>query len=115
MASTSPNPTSFSATSLPTSPTTIPPPTPPTTGRVPVIREVVIGLWELYGVFAGYRGFYDQDPVKLDPKLVHNLHKKGGTVLETSRGRFDLEKIVDGIQRHGFNHVPLSTDFDCFH
>ncbi|CAN0847778.1 ATP-dependent 6-phosphofructokinase 2 [Linum grandiflorum] len=84
-------------------------------------QEVVIGLWELYGVrqiyavSAGYRGFYDRDPVKLDPKLVHNLHKKGGTVLETSRGGFDLEKIVDGIQRHGFNQVPLSTYFDCFH
>ncbi|CAN0901116.1 ATP-dependent 6-phosphofructokinase 2 [Linum grandiflorum] len=82
-------------------------------GMNTVIREVVIGLWELYGVrqiygvSAGYRGFYDRDPVKLDPKLVHNLHKKGGTVLETSRGGFDLEKIVDGIQRHGFNQLYI--------
>ncbi|CAN1162640.1 ATP-dependent 6-phosphofructokinase 2 [Linum perenne] len=82
-------------------------------GMNTVIREVVIGLWELYGVrqiygvSAGYRGFYDRDPVKLDPKLVHNLHKKGGTVLETSRGGFDLEKIVDGIERHGFNQLYI--------
>ncbi|CAN0861218.1 ATP-dependent 6-phosphofructokinase 2, partial [Linum grandiflorum] len=57
--------------------------------------------------------------VKLDPKLVHNLHKKGGTVLETSRGGFDLEKIVDGIQRHGFNQrkrlaPTIADDATCF-
>ncbi|CAN1323391.1 ATP-dependent 6-phosphofructokinase 2 [Linum perenne] len=84
-------------------------------GMNTVIREVVFGLWELYGVCqiygvsAGYRGFYDREPVKLDPKLVHNLHKKGGTVLETSRGGFDLEKIVDDIERHGFNQELVTA------
>ncbi|XP_057463886.1 LOW QUALITY PROTEIN: ATP-dependent 6-phosphofructokinase 2 [Actinidia eriantha] len=44
-----------------------------------VIRELVIGLWELYGVReilgvkAGYRGFYSMaEPVALNPKIVHN-------------------------------------------
>ncbi|CAK7323371.1 unnamed protein product [Dovyalis caffra] len=82
-------------------------------GMNTVIRELVVGLWELYevrqiyGVTAGYRGFYSRDPIELNPKLVHNWHKKGGTVLETSRGGFDLKKIVDAIEHHGFNQVYI--------
>ncbi|CAI0374243.1 unnamed protein product [Linum tenue] len=82
-------------------------------GMNTVIRELVIGLWQLYGVRqifgvgAGYRGFYSRDPVELNPKLVHNLHKKGGTILETSRGGFDLGKIVDAIERHGYNQLYI--------
>ncbi|XP_035545255.1 ATP-dependent 6-phosphofructokinase 2 [Juglans regia] len=78
-----------------------------------VIRELVVGLWDLYGVRqifgvkAGYRGFYSSEPVELNPKLVDNWHKNGGTALETSRGGFDLQKIVDGIQDHGFNQVYI--------
>lgn len=76
-----------------------------------VIRELVVGLWELYGVReifgikAGYRGFYSYDTVRLDPKLVHNWHKRGGTALASSRGGFDLDKIVNAIQNNGFNQV----------
>lgn len=78
-----------------------------------VIRELVVGLWDVYGVRqifgvkAGYRGFYSSEPVELSPKLVHNWHKNGGTALETSRGGFDLQKIVDGMQDRGFNQVFL--------
>lgn len=77
-----------------------------------MIRELVVGLWDLYGVRqiygikAGYRGFYaTHDPVELNPKLVHNWHKRGGTVLETSRGGFDLARIVDAIEHRRFNQV----------
>ncbi|KAF9664321.1 hypothetical protein SADUNF_Sadunf16G0006300 [Salix dunnii] len=82
-------------------------------GMNTVVRELVVGLWEMYGVrqiygvTAGYRGFYSRDPVELNPKLVHNWHKLGGTALETSRGGFDLNKIVDGIEHHGFNQVYI--------
>ncbi|KAL8228310.1 hypothetical protein R6Q57_015894 [Mikania cordata] len=78
-----------------------------------VIRELVVGLWEQYGVReifgikAGYRGFYSMDPVRLDVKMVHNWHKRGGTVLETSRGGFDLDKIVNAIENHGYNQVYI--------
>lgn len=73
--------------------------------------ELVVGLWELYGVSeiygvrAGYRGIYSMEPMRLDPKVVHDWHKRGGTVLETTRGGFDLEKIVDAIENQGFNQV----------
>lgn len=82
-------------------------------GMNTVIRELVVGLWELYGVHeifgikAGYRGFYSYEPVKLNPKMVDDWHKRGGTVLETSRGGFDLQKIVDAIQNHGFNQLYI--------
>ncbi|KAL6332757.1 hypothetical protein AAG906_015019 [Vitis piasezkii] len=76
-----------------------------------VIRELVVGLWELYGVrqiygiIAGYRGFYSFEPMALNPKLVEDWHKRGGSVLETSRGGFDLEKIVNSIKDHEFDQV----------
>ena len=79
-----------------------------------VIRELVVALWDLYGVRqifgvkAGYRGFYSSEPVELNPKLVHSWHKMGGTGLETSRGGFDLHKIVDAIRDRGFNQVFFS-------
>ncbi|KAG8385916.1 hypothetical protein BUALT_Bualt03G0094800 [Buddleja alternifolia] len=82
-------------------------------GMNTVIRELVVGLWELYGVReifgvrAGYRGFYSGEPVELDPKMVHGWHKIGGTMLETSRGGFDLHKIVDAIQDRGFNQIYI--------
>lgn len=86
-------------------------------GMNTVIRELVVGLWELYGVRqifgvpAGYRGFYSGEPVELNPKIVHEWHKKGGTALETSRGGFDLDKIVNGIQDRGFNQVFFFFSF----
>ncbi|KAL4333966.1 hypothetical protein GQ457_07G027790 [Hibiscus cannabinus] len=82
-------------------------------GMNTVIRELVVGLWDIYGVRqifgikAGYRGFYSTPPIELSPKRVHNWHMRGGTVLGTSRGGFDLKKIVDAIQNHGFNQVYI--------
>ncbi|CAM9000664.1 unnamed protein product [Rhodiola kirilowii] len=82
-------------------------------GMNTVIRELVVGLWELYsvrqiyGIRAGYRGFYSMEPIQLNPKLVHNWHTRGGSAIETSRGGFDLAKIVDAIQHHGFNQVYI--------
>ena len=64
------------------------------------------GVRDIFGVTSGYRGFYSgEEPLRLDPKLVHNWHKRGATALKTSRGGFDLHKIVDAIQNQGFNQV----------
>lgn len=91
-------------------------------GMNTVIRELVVGLSELYGVNqiygirGGYRGFYstELEPVQLSTELVHNWHKRGGTVLQTSRGGFDLKKIVDAIQFHGFNQVSYPSSLGYF-
>ncbi|KAK8955747.1 6-phosphofructokinase 2 [Platanthera guangdongensis] len=76
-----------------------------------LIRELVIALWDLYGVRrifgvqAGFRGFYSCETVELNPRIVHDWHLRGGTSLATSRGGFDLDKIVGGIGEKGFNQM----------
>ncbi|XP_039038188.1 ATP-dependent 6-phosphofructokinase 3-like isoform X2 [Hibiscus syriacus] len=78
-----------------------------------VIREIVCGLYHMYGVKkvsgidGGYRGFYAKNTVHLDPKAVNNIHKRGGTILGTSRGGHDTSKIVDSIQDRGINQVYI--------
>ncbi|KAF2311682.1 hypothetical protein GH714_025904 [Hevea brasiliensis] len=74
-----------------------------------VIREIVCGLNYMYGVNdilgiqGGYRGFYSKNTVTLTPKVVNDIHKRGGTFLCTSRGGHDTNKIVDNIQDRGIN------------
>jgi hypothetical protein len=69
-----------------------------------VVREIVNTLCSAYGISGkvwgiqgGFRGFWDFEhyrPVPLTPELVANIHHEGGTVLGSSRGGFDLEKIL---------------------
>ncbi|XVE70531.1 hypothetical protein DITRI_Ditri10aG0079500 [Diplodiscus trichospermus] len=78
-----------------------------------VIREIVCGLYHMYGVKkvlgidGGYRGFYAKNTVQLNPKVVNDIHKRGGTILGTSRGGHDNTKIVDSIQDRGINQVYI--------
>ena len=68
-----------------------------------VIRDITKTLFQLYGIGGnvygiqgGYKGFYDPElpPLSLTPGLVENIHHEGGTVLGSSRGGFDLDKII---------------------
>ncbi|KAF5461651.1 hypothetical protein F2P56_017730 [Juglans regia] len=78
-----------------------------------VIREIVCGLYHMYGVTrilgidGGYRGFYARNTITLTPKVVDDIHKRGGTILGTSRGGHDTSKIVDSIQDRGINQVYI--------
>lgn len=78
-----------------------------------VIREIVCGLYHMYGVKrvvgidGGYIGFYSRNTIPLTPKVVNNIHKRGGTILGTSRGGHDTKKIVDCIQDRGINQVYI--------
>lgn len=78
-----------------------------------VIREIVCGLNYMYGVHdilgieGGYRGFYSKNTIQLTPKVVNDIHKRGGTFLRTSRGGHDTNKIVDNIQDRGINQVYI--------
>jgi 6-phosphofructokinase len=62
----------------------------------------------------GYRGFYARNTINLTPKSVNDIHKRGGTILGSSRGGHDTMKIVDSIQYRGINQVKwrkaISTD-----
>lgn len=55
----------------------------------------------------GYRGFYAKNTITLTPKVVNDIHKRGGTILGTSRGGHDTTKIVDSIQDRGINQVYI--------
>lgn len=59
----------------------------------------------------GYRGFYARNTMPLTPKIVNDIHKRGGTVLGTSRGGHDAMKIVDNIQDRGINQVNIHVLF----
>ncbi|XP_031114940.1 ATP-dependent 6-phosphofructokinase 6-like [Ipomoea triloba] len=78
-----------------------------------VIREIVCGLYYMYGVKrvmginGGYRGFYSKNLIPLTPKFVNNIHKRGGTILGTSHGGHVTKKIVDCIQDRGINQVYI--------
>ena len=75
-----------------------------------VIRSLVLELHYGYGVGAilGFRGGYtgldpeaSRGPVELTPELVDDIHRKGGTILGTSRGPVDTGRAVENLIAHG--------------
>ncbi|KAL8137018.1 hypothetical protein V2J09_003019 [Rumex salicifolius] len=78
-----------------------------------VIREIVCSLYYIYGVKnirgiqGGYKGFYARDTITLTPKFVNDIHKRGGTILGSSRGGHITSRIVDSIQDRGINQVYI--------
>ncbi|CAL4974170.1 unnamed protein product [Urochloa decumbens] len=78
-----------------------------------VIRELVCGLSHMYhvndifGIQNGYKGFYSSNYLPMTAKSVNDIHKRGGTVLGSSRGGHDTKKIVDNIQDRGINQVYI--------
>lgn len=72
--------------------------------------ELNYDLCGSYGLFmlqCGFSGFYSKNTVTLTPKVVSDIHKRGGTMLGTSRGGSDTLKIVDNIQDREINQVFL--------
>ena len=77
-----------------------------------VIREIVMTLHfsyevkEIYGRKWGFKGIYtgiDKNWVKLTPDVVKNIHKEGGTILGSSRGGFNADKMIDSLVKQGVN------------
>ena len=65
---------------------------------------------DIYGIKWGYKGFYsdtENNWVKLGPKDVKDIHKLGGTILGSSRGGFDGDKILAELERRGVNQVYI--------
>lgn len=69
-----------------------------------VIRSIVLtlnyryGVKRVLGIRNGYQGFipeYGLEPMMLVPDKVDHIHTQGGTILGTSRGKQDANKIVD--------------------
>jgi 6-phosphofructokinase 1 len=73
-----------------------------------VIRAIVMGLFHHYKVKTvfgfpfGYEGLtyrYAHEPLELTPDVVGDIHKKGGTILGSSRGPQDVSEMVDTLER----------------
>lgn len=65
---------------------------------------------EIWGIKEGYKGFYtdiEKSWIKLEPHLVKNIHKFGGTILGSSRGGFDADKILDSLKKKNINQVYI--------
>ncbi|MFA7229744.1 MAG: ATP-dependent 6-phosphofructokinase [Victivallaceae bacterium] len=85
-------------------------------GLCPGINDVIKGLTRtlilqykvpvVYGIRYGYRGLipsFGLQPVILNEENVDNIHESGGTMLGSSRGRQDEEKMVDTLVRMNIN------------
>jgi len=77
-----------------------------------VIRALVRTLWYAYGVKRitgvqyGFKGFlpdYNFPTVALDPDIVDDIHKIGGSMLGSSRGGSDIPAVVDALERMNIN------------
>ncbi|MDZ7639477.1 MAG: ATP-dependent 6-phosphofructokinase [Bryobacterales bacterium] len=77
-----------------------------------VIRSVHNELYYHYGVkdilgirngFQGLNPDYGLSPVELDPEMVSNIHKLGGTILSSSRGPQDPRVMVNYLCSLGVN------------
>ena len=73
-----------------------------------VIRSLVLqlhhgyGVREILGFTNGYLGldpWRGSEPIALTPEFVEDIHKEGGTVLNTSRGPVDVSVAVDNLIR----------------
>lgn len=51
------------------------------------------------------RGFYSEPLLPLNPDTVGKVHLEGGTFLGSSRGGFELEKILECFQLNKLNQV----------
>lgn len=80
-----------------------------------VVREIVLSLHHLYridnviGIRGGYNGFTDPtfSPIKLTLESVADCHHQGGTILASSRGGFDIDKIIAFLVKHGINQLYI--------
>lgn len=66
------------------------------------------GVSKIYGIRGGYRGFTSlgwEAPLELTSEFVEHAHHIGGTLLGTSRGGFDAEKIVEWLKAKNIHQL----------
>lgn len=68
--------------------------------------EFDYGIKQVLGIRYGYQGLTKESlhkPIELNQKLVEKIHKKGGTILGSSRGSQDPCEMVDQLISMGIN------------
>ena len=66
------------------------------------------GVDDIFGIRMGYRGFYDPaflPYLRLTPENTFGISELGGTILGSSRGGFNADKILAACKEHGINQV----------
>ncbi len=64
------------------------------------------GVKNIFGIRYGYQGLNPEhhfSPIILDPKVVDNIHERGGTILGSSRGDQDIGVMLDTLMRMNIN------------
>lgn len=85
-------------------------------GLCPGLNNVIKGLVtvlyhdynikNIFGIKYGYQGLspkYKHSPVRLTPQIVDGIHKVGGTILGSSRGKQDIAEMADTLERMNIN------------
>ena len=68
------------------------------------------GVDRVYGIRSGFRGFHDSayGPwMELLPEGVKGIYEQGGTVLGSSRGGFDIARILAACRNRGVNQLYI--------
>ncbi|KAL3610714.1 hypothetical protein D5086_001734 [Populus alba] len=63
-----------------------------------VVKQCFVDVDDTVAQKGGYSVFYPRNTIPSTPKAVNDIHKRGGTILGTSRGGHDKSQIVDSIQ-----------------
>lgn len=71
------------------------------------------GVREVLGIRHGYQGltFQAEPPLFLTPELVDHIHRDGGTLLSSSRGKQNVGEMVDFLVQRGI-HLLLCVGGD---
>jgi len=59
----------------------------------------------IFGIKYGFKGFYEYEWKKLNPKKMRNIHHLGGTILGSSKEPLELDKLMSSIIEHRINQI----------
>jgi 6-phosphofructokinase 1 len=57
------------------------------------------------GGFLGFHEMPGYEPIMLTPETVKNCHHQGGTILASARGGFDIDVIINFLQKYSIQHL----------
>jgi len=60
---------------------------------------------KVWGIQFGYKGFYSLPWIDLNHEKISKIHQRGGTILGSSRGGHDLDKIMTALLDNNINQL----------